>query len=64
MMARRPIQIDDLTRFAMPSEPQLSPDGERAVFALHRLDLESNGFCSALWMVTLPGGDPKQFQTS
>ncbi|MDR5697005.1 MAG: S9 family peptidase [Armatimonadota bacterium] len=60
-MGKRRIQVDDLLRFAMPSDPQISPDGTRAVFGLHRLDLESNGFASVLWMVSLSGGDAKQF---
>ena len=36
-MTRR-LQIDDLTDLAVPSQPALSPDGDRVVYVLRTLD--------------------------
>ena len=36
-MTRR-LKIDDLTDLAVPSQPALSPDGDRVVYVLRTLD--------------------------
>ncbi|MDR7520793.1 MAG: S9 family peptidase [Armatimonadota bacterium] len=60
-MSPRPIEIEDLLAVRFPHDPTVSPDGTRVVFALGRLDVESNEIRSALWMVPTGGGPPSPF---
>ena len=41
-MTRR-MKIDDLTDLAVPSQPALSPDGDRVVYVLRTLDAPIKG---------------------
>lgn len=47
--ARRLIEPDDLTRFQLLSDPQLSPDGERVLFT-HKQVGEKNDYKTNLWI--------------
>jgi dipeptidyl aminopeptidase/acylaminoacyl peptidase len=60
-MNRRPVEIDDLLKIKFPHNPALSPDGRRVVFALARLDHESNEWRGSLWMVPTADGAPTPF---
>lgn len=52
---RRPITTGDLFRFLLVSDPQISPDGERIVYAVQRTGLEKNKYFSNLWWVGADG---------
>jgi dipeptidyl aminopeptidase/acylaminoacyl peptidase len=54
--ARRLIAPEDLFRYRLVSDPQLSPDGERVVYVLQRTDAEKNKYFKNLWLVD-DGGD-------
>ncbi len=41
-----------------PSSPTVSPDGSRVAFAVHRVDLEADGYRSDLWVVPADGSEP------
>ncbi|MET1072738.1 MAG: serine hydrolase, partial [Umezawaea sp.] len=58
-MTRRQ-RIDDLTAFAVPEQPALSPDGERIVYALRTVDAGADRTVRALWTVGARTGAPRQ----
>ena len=58
-MARRQ-RIDDLTSFAVPEQPALSPDGERIVYVLRTVDAEADRGVRALWTVGSRTGEPRR----
>lgn len=58
-MTRR-MTIDDLTAVAVPSQPALSPDGSRVVYALRTLDAERDRNVDELWTVPASGGTPRR----
>jgi dipeptidyl aminopeptidase/acylaminoacyl peptidase len=59
MSQKRPFEIEDLFRFQFISEAQLSPDGERVVYSLLRLDEKKDIQCSELWLLDLQSGKAK-----
>lgn len=58
-MTRR-MRIDDLTDLAVPSQPVLSPDGERVVYVLRTLDRDADRSVDQLWSVPVAGGTPRR----
>ncbi|HEU4798053.1 MAG TPA: S9 family peptidase [bacterium] len=62
-MSPRAVEIEDILSVRFPHDPAVSPDGSRVVFALGRLDYESNEIRSALWIVSADGGPALQFTT-
>ncbi|WNV88191.1 serine hydrolase [Umezawaea sp. Da 62-37] len=58
-MTRRQ-RIDDLTAFAVPERPALSPDGERIVYVLRTVDAEADRTVRALWTVGTRTGEPRR----
>jgi len=57
----RRISAEDLYRFALISEPQISPDGKLAVFCQHRVTREKERKYANLWVVPTEGGESRQF---
>lgn len=55
------ITAEDLYRFELVSDPQLSPDGEHVVFCMQRVDREQEKKYTNLWVVPTPGGEPRRF---
>ena len=49
-MTRR-LRIDDLTAFAVPEQPALSPDGGRCVYVLRTSDADADKTVRELWCV-------------
>ena len=49
-MPKTPIRTDDLYRFQVVSGAELSPDGARVVFAVERVDRDSEKKYSNLWV--------------
>lgn len=58
---KRSITAEDLYHFNLITYAEISPDGERAVYALQRVEEKSEKKYSNLWMVPTSGGDPQQF---
>ncbi|HWO64234.1 MAG TPA: S9 family peptidase, partial [Umezawaea sp.] len=58
-MTRRQ-RIDDLTSFAVPEQPALSPDGERIVYVLRTVDAEADRNVRSLWTVGTRTGEPRR----
>src|SRR5687768_9371169 len=49
-MSKRPVALEDLLRFELAGESQISPDGRRVVFTVKRIDAEKNRYFTRLWM--------------
>jgi dipeptidyl aminopeptidase/acylaminoacyl peptidase len=64
--AGRPITINDLLAMERISEPQLSPDGTRAVYtvAVPDLDRQANRLARNIWLVSLKTGEARQLTTT
>jgi dipeptidyl aminopeptidase/acylaminoacyl peptidase len=58
---KRPISAEDLYRFELVTDPQISPDGKHIVFCLHRVDREEEKKYANLWIVPTNGGEPHRF---
>jgi dipeptidyl aminopeptidase/acylaminoacyl peptidase/CubicO group peptidase (beta-lactamase class C family) len=53
-------RIDDLTTFAVPEQPALSPDGSQVVYVLRTSDAAADAVVRALWRVGAREGEPEQ----
>jgi dipeptidyl aminopeptidase/acylaminoacyl peptidase len=62
--AGRPIVVTDLLSMDRVSDPQLSPDGARAVYSVAAPDLPANRVARNLWIVTLANGDARPLTTT
>lgn len=60
-MDSRPVQLDDVFRYCLVGDTQISPDGERVVFTVRRTDREKNRYLSALWMTDVAAGTSREF---
>ncbi|HXW43521.1 MAG TPA: serine hydrolase [Streptosporangiaceae bacterium] len=58
-MTRRQ-RIEDLTAFAVPEQPSLSPDGKQVVYVLRSGDADADRSVRALWRVGAVAGEPQQ----
>ena len=58
-MSRR-LRIDDLTLFALPEQPALSPDATRCAYVLRELDGDEDRALRSLWAVDVAGGEPRR----
>lgn len=58
---KRLISAEDLYRFALISEPQISPNGDLAVYCLHRVDRRTEKKVANLWIVPTDRGKPHPF---
>ncbi|MGH2685873.1 MAG: TolB family protein, partial [Actinomycetota bacterium] len=56
----RPLELDDLYAVSLPSDPQLSPDGERVAFVLTGADREADEDRSSIWLVPAGGGESER----
>ena len=52
-----PFNVHDLWEMDRISDPQVSPDGNRIVFGLSRLDIQNNRRRSDLWIVNVDGSE-------
>jgi dipeptidyl aminopeptidase/acylaminoacyl peptidase len=57
---RRTVVPEDLLKFHLVADPQISPDGTTVLFSRKHVG-EKNNYVSNLWTVSASGGDPKQF---
>jgi dipeptidyl aminopeptidase/acylaminoacyl peptidase len=63
LAAGRPITITDLLALQRVSDPQVSPDGARALYTVAVPDVPGNRTARDIWMVTLASGDAKPLTT-
>jgi dipeptidyl aminopeptidase/acylaminoacyl peptidase len=61
MPKERVIEAEDLYRFNLISEPQISPDGRIAIYSLARVDRKTEKKYANLWVVPTDGGKARQF---
>jgi dipeptidyl aminopeptidase/acylaminoacyl peptidase len=54
----RRLELDDLYRIPVLSDPQLSPDGARVAFVVTRADRDADEHRSTIWTVGVDGGEP------
>ena len=60
MRRKQPICIDDIYRFKIPMEPNVSPDGEQVVFAVERMHKKEKAYYSNLYLAGTNGRGSKQ----
>jgi dipeptidyl aminopeptidase/acylaminoacyl peptidase len=60
-MPKTPIRADDLYRFQAISGAEMSPDGARVIFAVERVDRDSEKKYSNLWVAPTDRVAPRQF---
>lgn len=59
----RAMTPEDLTHIQWPSDPQLSPDGQRVAFVVTTLSVEQDAYLSNIWLVDTSGGLLRRFTT-
>lgn len=62
--ARRPMKLDDLTRFRNVSDPQISPDGQWVAYTVSSTDSKEDKSSSHIWMVNIDGSNDRQITFS
>jgi len=58
---RRGMLLQDLTRIALVTDAQISPDGRRIAFVVTSLSEERDEYLSNIWIVDAVGGEPRRF---
>jgi dipeptidyl aminopeptidase/acylaminoacyl peptidase len=58
---KRAMLAEDLYRFKLITDARVSPDGEHIIYALQRVDRESERRFSNLWLHPVKGGRSQQF---
>jgi dipeptidyl aminopeptidase/acylaminoacyl peptidase len=58
--AKRPITFEDLMKMGRVSDPQVSPDGKWIAYVQTTVDLAANTQTGNIWLVSAPGGVPRQ----
>jgi len=62
--ARRPMKLDDLTRFRNVNDPQISPDGQWVAYTVGTTDAKEDKSSSHIWMVNIDGSNDRQITFS
>ncbi len=62
--ARRPMKLDDLTRFRNVNDPQISPDGQWVAYTVGTTDAKEDKSNSHIWMVNIDGSNDRQITFS
>ncbi|MCH8273753.1 MAG: S9 family peptidase [Armatimonadetes bacterium] len=57
---KRKITPEDILKFHLVSDPQISPEGRRVLFSKKHVG-EKNEYVTNLWVVDADGGEPRQF---
>lgn len=60
-LRKRRITAEDLYRFRLVSDSEISPDGRHVVFCVQRVDKKTEKKHSNLWIVPTDGGPARQF---
>ena len=56
---KRCITAEDLYRFQLIADCQISPDGRHVVYCVQRVDQETEKKYTNLWIVSTDGGHPR-----
>src|SRR6185436_18430018 len=62
--ARRPLKLDDMTRFRNVGDPQISPDGKYVAYVVGTTDPKEDKSNSHIWMVGIDGTNDRQITFS
>ena len=62
--ARRPMRLDDLSRFRNVSDPQISPDGKMVAYTVSTTDVKEDKSSTHIWMVGIDGSNDRQITFS
>ncbi|HKP81040.1 MAG TPA: hypothetical protein VJT69_03425, partial [Pyrinomonadaceae bacterium] len=62
--ARRPLKLDDLTRFRNVNDPQISPDGKWVAYVVSTTNAKDDKSNSHIWMVGIDGSNDRQITFS
>lgn len=62
--ARRPLKLDDLSRFRDVRDPQCSPDGQWVAYVVSTTDVKEDKTNSHIWMVSYDGKIDRQLTWS
>jgi dipeptidyl aminopeptidase/acylaminoacyl peptidase len=57
----RPITFEDFSAMGAVSDPQVSPDGQRVLYAIRTTDLAGNARTTVTYILPVAGGTAKQF---
>src|SRR5678815_136887 len=57
---RRPLKLDDLTRFRDVRDPQVSPDGQLIAYVVATVDTKDDKSSSHIWIVSMDGKSDRQ----
>src|SRR5918994_4889105 len=62
--ARRPLKLDDMSRFRNVGDPQISPDGQWVAYVVSSADTKAEKSNSHIWMVNIDGSNNRQITFS
>ena len=62
--ARRPLKLDDMSRFRNVFDPQISPDGQWVAYVVSSIDAKEDKSNSHIWMVNIDGSNNRQITFS
>jgi dipeptidyl aminopeptidase/acylaminoacyl peptidase len=62
--ARRPLKLDDMTRFRNVGDAQISPDGQWVAYTLSTVDAKADRSNTHIWMVNIDGSNNRQITFS
>src|SRR5918996_1486226 len=62
--ARRPLKVEDFSRFRNVSDPQVSPDGNWVAYVVSTTDVKEDKSLSHIWMVNIDGSNNRQITFS
>lgn len=58
---RRPVKIEDLTKYVFVSDPQISPEGKIIAFVLSKIDKKKDTYIQEIWITPVKGGAPRRY---
>ena len=62
--ARRPMKLDELSRFRNVGDPQVSPDGKLVAYTVSSTDVKEDKSSSHIWMIGTDGSNDRQITFS
>jgi dipeptidyl aminopeptidase/acylaminoacyl peptidase len=62
--ARRPLKLDDLTRFRNVGDPQCAPDGQLVAYTVSTIDAKEDKGSTHIWMIGYDGQNDRQITFS
>jgi dipeptidyl aminopeptidase/acylaminoacyl peptidase len=62
--ARRPLKLDDMTRFRNVGDPQISPDGQWVAYTVSTVNTKDDKSNTHVWMVNIDGSNDRQITFS